>query len=353
MTARRSRILENPPRLWDTPIRMPSIRTPSVLILLVLLVLPATPATAQPAQDPRLETVQSHLDRGDAGAALELLNQMLKKGRPSAQALLLRSTARIMAGDTVSGFKDLQRALKIDPALRQGWLNLAGLEIVEGRFEAAHKALVKARDLAPDEPDDDLNLGAVMVLRDKLTEAAKHFERYLAANPGSADAYYLVASNYALKGIEAEAVAHLSRAVQLDEHMRLKARGDERFVALRSPGYRRLLMTDVYRPPPGSHRVQAAFDSPYRRKAPKLVYAVLGALKTHGFDYSATVEATDDWALIWSSKMRIKIFTQRNGTGVVQLSAPAERYSKDQWDATTQKLFRTIYENVTEARIDR
>lgn len=319
--------------------------------LLVLLPTLTSFVHAQASVDPQLATIQAHLDRGDAAAALDLVNRVIRLGKPTAEALLLRSTALIMAGDMVNGFKDLQRALKMDSTLRQGWLNLAGLEIAEGRYDAAYKALIKARDLAPGEPDNDLNLGAVMALRGKTPEATEHFDRYLQTQPGSASACYVVAGNFALAGVETKAVEYLRQAVALDEHMRLRARGDERFLGLQSEAYRKVLTTDVYQPPADALVAEAAFDPPYRRDNPKLVYAVLESLKALGYDYNPTVEATDHWALIWGSRMRIKLFTQQNGTGVVRMHALAGRYTEDEWKRSTQGLFRTIYKNLEEPRL--
>lgn len=306
------------------------------------------PAAAQELRDPQLRSVQSHLDHGEADEALDLLKKLMK-GKPSAEALLLRSTALIMNGDTAKGFDDLERALKLDPALRQGWLNLAGLEIAEQHYDAAYDALVKAQELDPDDPDNHLNLGAVRVLQGRIDEAAEHFTRYLEAHPGSAEAAYLVASNYALGGYEEQAVRHLQEAVSLDERLRLRARSDDRFVGLQGEAYRRLLTTDVYVPPAGAHTAAAAFKQPYRRQEPELVYAVLDALRAHGVEYDPNVEANDEWALIWSPRMRIKLFTQKNGTGVVRITAPKDQFSPEEWDRRTQEILRSVYANVERA----
>ncbi len=320
----------------------------SRLISVLLVTWLAVAAAAQPPAG-ELQAVQAHIDRGQPAQALELLKKVMKKGKPSAEALLLRSTARIMTGATAEGFKDLERALKIDPSLRQGWLNLAGLEIAEARYEAAYKALLKAQELDPDDPDNHLNLGAVVVLQGRLEPASEHFASYLEAKPDSAEAAYLVASNYALGGFEDEAVEHLRQAVKLDERLRLKARSDERFLGLASDAYRELLATDTYLPPAGAHTSAAAFKVPYRRKQPDLVYAVLDALKTHGFEYDPSVEATEEWALIWTPRMRVKIATQTNGTGVVRLSAAPESFTADEWQERTQALFRAVYDSLERA----
>ena len=311
--------------------------------ILAAALLALIPAAAVAQTEARLGMAQRFLDQGNAAEALEILDQVLKKEKKNAEALLMRSTGRIMAGNLSGGFKDLQKALQADPGLRQGWLNLAGLEIAEGRFDAAYDALVEARKLDPSAPDNDLNLGAVLIMQGRLPEAAEHFERYLQVQGASGEARYLVASNYALAGHEKLAVDHLASAIALDERLRLRARTDERFIGLASLDYKVLLNTDSYVPPAGDHQVAAAFRAPYRQSDNKLLWAVLDALKQLGEPYDPKIEANPRWALIWGD-MRIKVTNQSDGNGVVELSAPAARFTSDEWARRSQALFRTIHQ---------
>ncbi len=318
-----------------------TLRTAPAIVL--VLAFGAVPLAAQ--HEARLAMAQRYIDQGQTPQALEVLGEILKKDKKNAQALLLRSTARIMEGDLGNGFADLQQALKADPGLRQGWLNLAGLEIAEGRFDAAYKALLEAQKLDPRAPDNDLNLGAVLVIQDDLERAATHFESYLATQGTAAEAHFLVAANYALAGAEKPAVEHLRDAITIDEHYRLRAREDERFLALASLDYKVLLNTDLYTVPAGAHQVAAAFKVPYRQSDNKLLYAVLDALQQLGETYDPRIEANPRWALIWAD-MRIKVTNQSNGTGVVRLSAPADRFTADEWHRRSQALFATILQIV-------
>lgn len=312
-------------------------------MLVAVLAAPLLPGAAAAQNEAQLGMAQRLLDQGNAGEALKVLDKVLKKEKRNAQALLMRSTGRIMAGNLSGGFKDLQKALQIDPGLRQGWLNLAGLEIAEGRFDAAYQALAKAQKIDPSAPDNDLNLGAVLVMQGRIDEAARHFERYLGVQGTSGEARYLVASNYALAGHEELAIEHLKRAITLDERLRLRARTDERFIGLASLDYKVLLNTDDYTLPPGDHQVAAAFRVSYRQRDNKLLYAVLDALQQLGEPYEPQIEANPRWALIWG-EMRIKVTNQSDGNGVVNLSAPAERFTSDEWAQRSQVLFRTIHE---------
>ncbi len=311
------------------------------LVAALAAILAAAPLPAQ--HEARLAMAQRFIDQGQAAQALEVLGEVIREDKKNAQAMLMRSTARIMGGDLQNGFTDLQQALKIDPGLRQGWLNLAGLEIAEGRFDAAYDALLQARKLDPSAPDNDLNLGAVLLMQGEHARAAGHFEGYLATRGTSAEAQFLVAANYALAGVEESALEHLRKAVEIDESYRLRAREDERFLMLSSLDYKVLLNTDLYAVPADAHQVAAAFNVPYRQGDNKLLYAVLDALKQLGEVYDPKVEANARWALIWA-EMRIKVSNQSNGTGLVSLSAPAGSFASDEWHRRSQALFKTILE---------
>ncbi len=311
------------------------------MLIAAWLALTGGPIAAQ--HEARLAMAQRFLEQGNTAEAMGILDEVLKNDKKNANALLLRSTGRIMVGQLAAGFEDLDRALKLDPKLRQGWLNLAGLEIAEGRYQAAYDALLQAQKLDPSAPDNELNLGAVLVMQGQPEKAAGHFDRYLASQGTSAEAQYLVASNYAIAKSEESAIEHLRRSIEIDERNRLRARTDERFLGLNSLDYKVLLNTDLYNPPTGAHQVAAGFRVAYRQDDNRLLYAVLDALKRLGEPYEAKIEANPRWALIWA-EMRIKISNQDDGTGVVSLSAPVNSFSKDEWHQRSQALFRTIHE---------
>lgn len=292
----------------------------------------------------QLIQAQELVDAGRSDSALVLLDQMLSKGSKDGRALLLRSTARIMEGEIAAGVDDLHQAVKVDPKLRQAWLNLAGLEIAQRRFDEGYAALLEAQKLDPAASDNDLNLGAVLVLRGQVAEGKQHFERYLVQQDRDAEAHYLVAANYALAGVQSEAVTQLRRAIELNERFRLRARTDERFVGLDAEAYRQLLTSDLYQPPPGTHQASTAYKQGFDPKNNKLLYAVLGALKKCKIPYDPNVEANEVWALVWAEKLRIKVSSQSNGTGLVSFSAVEESFSPEEWEQTTQQLFRTIYD---------
>ena len=325
----------------EIPVHPKSFLPLTCLALLILILLPSV-ALAQAD----LDRAQAHLDSGEVDDALVLLDRLLTRDKKNAQAWLLRSTGRVMNGDLAGGMADLKKALKEDPTLRQGWLNLAGLEIAQSRFVEAEKALLEAQRLKPGSSDNALNLGAVQLMQGRTTEAAASFDTYLRLEGGGGEALYLVAANYALAGQAVHAVEHLRSAIAQDERLRLRARDDERFLTLNDLAYQKLLRTDSYKPPEGSHQVAAAFRVPYNPTDNRLVYAVLGALRQSKIPYNPKIEANETWALIWTDTLRVKVSNQKNGTGVVSLSAGAEAFGEEEWHRMSQALFRTVHDQL-------
>ena len=124
-----------------------------VILLGFALIVPVT-VLAQ-ANSEQLAQAQELLDGGDPSAALEILDRLVKRKPPSAQAYLLRSTALFMVGDLDKGRRDLDRSLEIDPRLRQAWLNRAALDLANQSYPEALEALETAKALDPAAPGTD------------------------------------------------------------------------------------------------------------------------------------------------------------------------------------------------------
>lgn len=289
-----------------------------------------------------LTRAEQLLEQGDPQAALEELRQA-GKGKDEPRALLLRSTALLMLGDQEKGVAALDEALELDPTLRQGWLNRAALHIAAERYPEAQKALEKAQALDPSAEDNHLNLGAVLLLQGKLAPATEHFEAYLQQLPGSAEAAYLVATNFAVAGYVQLAVKNLRQAILLDERSRLRARTDSRFngIADQAP-YQRLLLEDPYEPPPGAYTARRAVPLGYGDDGSPLLGAVIDSLRAAGIPFDPRIEVTPNWAILWG-ELRVKV-SGDSKSGLVEVSAPADRLSPDRWRQTTAELFEQLSE---------
>lgn len=298
------------------------------------------PQTVQPVK-PNVARARELIDSGKAAQALPLLDQTLAANPSDAQALLLRSTARFQTGDLSGGRKDLERSLSIDPRQRQAWLNRGALDLAEKRYDRALEAFQQGEKLDPGAPDNDINLGAVLLLQSDLKGASARFSRYLSAQPTSSEAHYLVASNYALAGYAALAVETLRRAVEIDERTRLRARNDPNFASLdENKAYLDLLATDSYRLPPGAYSARRTYPLPYSEDG-RLVQAVVLAMRATGEKLEPTFESGRGWTILWGD-LRIKVSGPPDQPGTVELSAPVERMSAADWKRRSEKLLAAI-----------
>ncbi len=289
-----------------------------------------------------LQRARELIDAGEPEEALEeILNPWIRRHSTDAQALLLRSTARFMVDDPIRGRQDLDLALELDPSLRQGWLNRAALYLSEGRYSSALQALLQARELDPSAADNDLNIGAVLLLMNRREEAQASLGRYLVAHSDSAEAEYLVASNYASVSWAEPALRHLSRAIELEERSRLRARADGNFTPLAGDSrFQQLLSRDTYRLPSGARQERRTYPVAYDAREARLLGAVLDAVRAAGLSFDPRVEVTSEWALVWG-ELRIKV-SGTGGTGVVEVSAPAESLTETQWQQRTARLFQAV-----------
>lgn len=297
---------------------------------------------ASPAPAADLDAVQRLLDAGNGEDALTLLAPHLRASPKDARAMLQRSTAYFLMGQLETGRRDLARALELDPKLRQGWLNKAGLEMSEARWSEAIASLEKARELDPNALDNELNIGAAKVLSGDLTGATEHFRRYLDRSGADPEAYFLVATNYAVAGYAGPAVEVLRRAVAIDERVRRVVRRDPRFVSLQTnPGFLQLLETDSYQPPVGTHRISHRFNGRYDAGEGPLLRAVLDVLQRRGERFDSTVEVASQWALIWG-RLRIKVRDEGPDGGALDLSAQPGEMNAATFAQLTSSLARDV-----------
>lgn len=316
----------------------------SIVLAAVLLLTP-------PPKAESLARAQELLDAGHSLEAAQLLDGVLASSPDDADALLLRSTARFFLGQRDLGEQDLRRCLEIDPGQRQALLNLAAVEMSRRDYDEAYTHLVAARDLDPSAEDNDINLGAVLLLMGRLEEASESFQRHIERTGGTGEAYYLVATNYAMAGYSALALSHLVKAIQVDEKIRLRVRSDANFAELaRTDDFLELLERDSFVPPPGSLLARQEFSVPFGADESSLLNATLDALAELQIPYDRRVETTAEWALVWAD-FRIKVTRDpASGRGVVELSAPPAAFSPSVWHTRSDELFAAIERSLASYR---
>ena len=95
--------------------------------------------------------------------------------------------------------------------IEKGW-SLISL----GEYESAEKALVRALELAPDDPQSESLLGWAQMLQEKYDDALMNFQKVLMREPANALARINVGYICLKKRIFGEAIEHLSKAIRLD-----------------------------------------------------------------------------------------------------------------------------------------
>ena len=93
----------------------------------------------------------------------------------------------------------------------KGWSQLS-----LGDFEAAEASLLRALELAPDDPTSESLLGWAQMLQEKFEPALAHFERVLTREPENALARVNVGYICLKRRAFAEAMEHLSTVIRLD-----------------------------------------------------------------------------------------------------------------------------------------
>jgi tetratricopeptide (TPR) repeat protein len=95
--------------------------------------------------------------------------------------------------------------------IEKGW-SLISL----GEYEGAEKALVRALELAPDDPQSESLLGWAQMLQEKYDDALMNFQKVLMREPANALARINVGYICLKKRIFGEAIEHLSKAIRLN-----------------------------------------------------------------------------------------------------------------------------------------
>jgi tetratricopeptide (TPR) repeat protein len=309
-------------------------------IALTLVLASPLAAASRPDTAATLSAAKAKIDADDAAGALALLDPLVKREPKNARAYHLRATARLMLG-TAGGNEDLDKAIALDPTLRQAWLDRGAVAMADKRYAAALSDFQKARDLDPADPDGSLDVGAAQLLLGKLDDATHSFEAYLGQAPTDGAAHFLVAKNYALAGYAGLAVQSLQQAIALDERLRASARSDPAFADVASnPRFQDLMTVDTYKPAPGTLHAERSYGSAYDNGNGPLLLATMDALQTLGEAVDRRVEVTPGWALLWGA-MRIKLYDDAKGQGQVAVSA-REAMTPAEWEQRTKKLFDTI-----------
>ena len=107
-------------------------------------------------------------------------------------------------------------ALQLDPHFALAEFNLGVARASQGKIDEAVQHYRQAIEINPGHVEAHINLGQAMTLLGKLDEAIQHYDRALQLQPGNAVAHFKLGEALDAQGRANEAVQHYQRALQLD-----------------------------------------------------------------------------------------------------------------------------------------
>jgi tetratricopeptide (TPR) repeat protein len=151
----------------------------------------------------------------DLSALKEDVKRLVDKWK-SLQAVSAPTSATSTSPDATPKFeperpKPMADHLGASTFIEKGW-SLISL----GEYEGAEKALTRALQLAPDDPQSESLLGWAQMLQEKYDDALMNFQKVLMREPANALARINVGYICLKKRIFGEAIEHLSKAIRLD-----------------------------------------------------------------------------------------------------------------------------------------
>jgi tetratricopeptide (TPR) repeat protein len=118
-----------------------------------------------------------HLQRGDAGSAIQLLEPVLERQPNDLRALTLMGMALTTAGKRQEANGKFKQALNVDPRFAPALRNLAMNEMALGLFPDAKLHFEQLLKLTPTEPVAHLALGELAFRNGAYSQAVEHFEQ--------------------------------------------------------------------------------------------------------------------------------------------------------------------------------
>jgi Flp pilus assembly protein TadD len=120
------------------------------------------------------------------------------------------------AGDTVGAIVILREALKLDPTLIEAHNNLGTFLFERSLFNDARLEFLEVLKRDPSSVSARFNLARTLAALGEHEPAIREFRVLIAADPGDVAARYELANSYAAMDRKPEAIAELTRALQMD-----------------------------------------------------------------------------------------------------------------------------------------
>ncbi len=163
----------------------------------------------------QLSQVNSKLEAGDTDGAISLLHQVIDAKPRWADARITLGRILLMRGDASGASEQFAEAVRLAPDDFDAVYGLAYLEARKGSTREAIPLFVRSTELRPSSGEAHYNLGSAYLMEGNFTSAAKEFRQAVSLSASFFPAQEgLGAALLAMKK-PAEAVAPLTRALQL------------------------------------------------------------------------------------------------------------------------------------------
>jgi len=137
-------------------------------------------------------------------------------GNAEADKLILQGREAFGRGDLQATLDYFQRAVKLEPQFRNGWLGVATIAMQLRRNEEGLAAFHKAIDLDPNEPQTYKMLAFALMALNRKEEAIQVWRDLLKINPNEKDAHANLGNILLDLNRGSEAVAELTNALELN-----------------------------------------------------------------------------------------------------------------------------------------
>jgi tetratricopeptide (TPR) repeat protein len=167
--------------------------------------------------DPAMEYALgvSLVNVGQPAQAAEVFSRLIERNQGSADLYVLLGNAHAQQDDYEEALKQFDRALQLDPKVREANLSAGLVLLRQGKLPEAERRFRAELASDPKSTRASYHLAYVLTLQQKGTEAVPLLRGVLKQNPALADARYLLGQTLLEQGDTAAAVEQLEASVRL------------------------------------------------------------------------------------------------------------------------------------------
>ncbi len=182
------------------------------------------------------------LSKNDVAGAVSDLRQAIDLDASNVQALNNLGGILVLQGKSSEGIGLMQSAISIAPNYAQTHNNLGfALMGVNKDYSGAEKEFRRAIQLQPNDFGALQNLGTSLFLQKRYSDAAIVFEGIIKAKPAAAKSHYYLAAIDSIQSKAEDAIAHLSKALELDSSLKKSAMNERSFENIKNlVGFKKL-----------------------------------------------------------------------------------------------------------------